>query len=314
MGDVAAWVGWRSRRRKGECVSPKFDLNKTVSVVVRRWYRQLTGIPHGGAINARGKVARKRIRCWTLSTFVLMLIVGVIVGWLWSLGNWESRSQFGDATGVFSALFSGLALIGVVWTLRMQSRELTYQRKELELTRREHKGAKKAQEALAHAARETYLLEIRPILERDLDEVSKVPVVKNHGKGTAFNVVARVRIGSRHISGSQRSSRVIPLDTCQGQKTVPVAAPGEIESADGSAEIGGVDERHPPEPKAAVVDRLVYCDILGNRYITDHNEQGAIRSVSAGHDRDNRDNESICGLSDGDFETLISRYRDLPPQ
>jgi hypothetical protein len=47
--------------------------------------------------------------------------------------------QFGDQFGAVTSLFSGLAFVGLVWTLVLQRQELSLQRKELENTRLEFK-------------------------------------------------------------------------------------------------------------------------------------------------------------------------------
>lgn len=70
-------------------------------------------------------------------------IVGLIIVALWlislfTLGVWISKgNEIGDSFGAVNALFSGLALAGIILTILMQRDELKLQRKELELTRRE---------------------------------------------------------------------------------------------------------------------------------------------------------------------------------
>lgn len=64
---------------------------------------------------------------WVL-TFVL----------LQNLGN-EERGTFGDMFGSVNALYSGLALAGIIFTILLQKKELTLQRIELSETRQEFK-------------------------------------------------------------------------------------------------------------------------------------------------------------------------------
>lgn len=70
-------------------------------------------------------------------------IVGLIIVALWlislfTLGVWISKgNEIGDSFGAVNALFSGLALAGIILTILMQRDELKLQRKELELTRKE---------------------------------------------------------------------------------------------------------------------------------------------------------------------------------
>ena len=72
------------------------------------------------------------------------LFPGVIILWVmsWTLSSWrypeiECRGQFGDSFGAVNALFAGLAFAGVIWTIRLQIKELELQRAELGLQRRE---------------------------------------------------------------------------------------------------------------------------------------------------------------------------------
>lgn len=52
-------------------------------------------------------------------------------------GKQENDGQFGDQFGAVTSLFSGLAFVGLVWTLVLQRTELSLQREELKGTRRE---------------------------------------------------------------------------------------------------------------------------------------------------------------------------------
>lgn len=73
-------------------------------------------------------------------------------------GRLEDASQFGEMFGAFGAFCGGLAFLGVVYTvwlqseqLRTQSEELRLQREELERTRAELARAATAQERSEHA-------------------------------------------------------------------------------------------------------------------------------------------------------------------
>ncbi|MEB3120418.1 MAG: hypothetical protein VKL41_04250, partial [Snowella sp.] len=46
--------------------------------------------------------------------------------------NWEQRGQFGDMFGAVNAFFSGLALVGIVYNIILQRKELRLQRQELD--------------------------------------------------------------------------------------------------------------------------------------------------------------------------------------
>jgi len=74
-----------------------------------------------------------------------LAVAGVFVAWglVWIvLYPLEDRGTIGDMFGVVNALFSGLAFIGIIYTILLQSRELQLQRRELSLTRAEIEGQK----------------------------------------------------------------------------------------------------------------------------------------------------------------------------
>ena len=69
-----------------------------------------------------------------------MVALWASVPWWLSLfpgiGSVERRGQFGDSFGSLNALFSGLAFLGVIYAIRLQSKELKTQQRELKLQRR----------------------------------------------------------------------------------------------------------------------------------------------------------------------------------
>jgi len=60
-------------------------------------------------------------------------------------------ASFGDMFGGINAIFSGLAFLGVIYTIILQGKELQLQREELRLTREELKRTAVAQEKSEHA-------------------------------------------------------------------------------------------------------------------------------------------------------------------
>jgi hypothetical protein len=81
------------------------------------------------------------------------LIVLVTIAWLvfgfvpfLFLPRPMSLGDFGDSFGFVNALFSGLALAGVIYAIILQRRELALQREDLALTRRELHRSAEAQE------------------------------------------------------------------------------------------------------------------------------------------------------------------------
>jgi hypothetical protein len=77
-----------------------------------------------------------------ISLIVVAFVIAFIILTPWVLKHWatphsntDAYGSFGDQFGFTNALFSGLALAGVIVAILMQSEELRLQRRELELTR-----------------------------------------------------------------------------------------------------------------------------------------------------------------------------------
>jgi hypothetical protein len=83
-------------------------------------------------------------------TIILLIIVVVWslsgLGIWWLMPTWETRGAFGDMFGAANALFSGVALAGLVYAILLQRQELGLQRRELETTRHELRRSADAQE------------------------------------------------------------------------------------------------------------------------------------------------------------------------
>lgn len=81
----------------------------------------------------------------TLTTIVTIATLFVLSFWG---GSWyllvgeKERGTFGDMFGAVNALFSGLAFVGLILAILLQSEELKLQRRELESTRTELRGQK----------------------------------------------------------------------------------------------------------------------------------------------------------------------------
>ena len=81
---------------------------------------------------------------WAASFFVVVRL----------FPDWPTRGTFGDAFGAVNALFSGLALAGVVYAIILQRNELALQREELSATRAELERSASAQEQSEAALRQ----------------------------------------------------------------------------------------------------------------------------------------------------------------
>lgn len=92
------------------------------------------------------------------------VIISWEIWWLWLDACYdvhEVRGQVGDMFGGVNALFSGLALAGVVTAVTLQSKELQLQRQELELTRTELKRAAEANQKAAEALRDQVAMQLK---------------------------------------------------------------------------------------------------------------------------------------------------------
>jgi hypothetical protein len=79
--------------------------------------------------------------------FVGVIFIQIVAGYAIStqFTTWPERGAFGDMFGAVNTLFSGLAFVGVIYAIFLQSQELELQRKELELTRNELSKSASAQ-------------------------------------------------------------------------------------------------------------------------------------------------------------------------
>lgn len=78
---------------------------------------------------------------WKVFLFLALGVVIIQVGYYVYIHNTieglDKQGQFGDMFGALTALFSGFAFAGMITAIVLQTKELSYQREELELTRSE---------------------------------------------------------------------------------------------------------------------------------------------------------------------------------
>lgn len=72
----------------------------------------------------------------------LVVVIWALSGYLISVIEPGDRGTFGDMFGAINALFSGLALFGIIISILIQQKELNSQREELEQTREEFKTSR----------------------------------------------------------------------------------------------------------------------------------------------------------------------------
>ncbi|MCG7552799.1 DUF4760 domain-containing protein [Pseudoalteromonas sp. Of11M-6] len=125
---------------------------------------------------------------WIIVSLVFIIQLFVISSIFLIFDSFPDRGAFGDMFGATNSIFSGLAFAGVVYTLLLQSRQITIQKEELEMTRKEHSRSAVAQENSHDALVKTmiadhdrrkkhatveYLKSVRPIwssLRRELND------------------------------------------------------------------------------------------------------------------------------------------------
>lgn len=90
---------------------------------------------------------RKTVLQFAMSVVVVAAVIAIFGLVIYdSLPTWRERGQFGDMFGVVNSTFSGLAFAGIILALVLQSKELQYQRLELEATRKVLEASAEAQQ------------------------------------------------------------------------------------------------------------------------------------------------------------------------
>lgn len=76
---------------------------------------------------------------------IILIVVSLIYPFIVNcfFEDWTKSGTFGDTFGALNALFSGLAIAGLITTILIQKNELKYQREELTLQRNEMKETRK---------------------------------------------------------------------------------------------------------------------------------------------------------------------------
>lgn len=85
------------------------------------------------------KKENKLAGLYVLLGIIFIVWVASIFGLTQFISDSEKKGQFGDSFGAINSLFSGLALAGIIYTIYLQKKELSLQRKELRDTREEFK-------------------------------------------------------------------------------------------------------------------------------------------------------------------------------
>lgn len=126
------------------------------------------------------------------AVLIVLIIIGLWLATLLILNKWtnEDKSSFGDMFGSINALFSGLALAGIIMTMLLQRKELALQRSELRYTREELKRSADAQEnserALIRQAENLKISAKLTALDTLVKFYSDFEVQSRMGRGVAF--------------------------------------------------------------------------------------------------------------------------------
>lgn len=97
---------------------------------------------------SRNNLGSKDTSFAVVAVTAVIIVVGLWIATIYIFGGWKNddKSAFGEMFGSVNALFSGLALTGIILTILLQRKELSLQRQELKYTREELARTAKAQE------------------------------------------------------------------------------------------------------------------------------------------------------------------------
>ena len=116
----------------------------------------------------------KRVFLISVAVFLAIQIAGGVIICLF-LDSWSDRAAFGDMFGAVSALFSGLALAGLIWTIYLQQRQLGMQNEELSITREELRHLQEAQKQSDAILKEQTQALVRVA---EIDALLLIPVIE----------------------------------------------------------------------------------------------------------------------------------------
>lgn len=106
---------------------------------------------------------------------ILMWIIFWLIIYLW-INTWSDRWTFWDMFWAINALFSWIALAGVIYTMLLQRQELKYQREELIKNREELKRTAQAQENQAETQKISAKLNaMSTLINYHLSNISRMP-------------------------------------------------------------------------------------------------------------------------------------------
>lgn len=137
----------------------------------------------------------------------VQILGGVLIYFL--IDSWPARGTFGDMFGVINALFSGLALAGIIYAILLQREELKLQRMELEMTRKELERSAGAQEKTSeHISNQLEIMKSTQQyqMQKDIAQAEPHIAVSKRQRGNAAN--DRIRCSQTLVNLGERISDI----------------------------------------------------------------------------------------------------------
>jgi hypothetical protein len=163
---------------------------------------------------------RPRLIRYFLIAFVMVIVLWtafLIITYV-AFKDWNESGVFGDTFGAVNALFSGLALGGVIVAILLQSQELQYQREEIRMTREVQKESSVAQQGQLNMLATTARLNaLSTIVEYHIRMSEYFPV-----RGSGAMLPEALRESSKHIQLTEAYKAIDDLKTILEELKVSV--------------------------------------------------------------------------------------------
>lgn len=112
----------------------------------------------------------------TFIVIILWLLSFPIIKYFLNGNDWSKIGIIGDSFGAINSLFSGLAFVGLIFTIYLQKNELRLQREELKLQRNELKENREQLRRSAEAQEKSEILLKKQILLES--HIAKINAIK----------------------------------------------------------------------------------------------------------------------------------------
>jgi hypothetical protein len=149
---------------------------------------------------------------------------GVIIYFVFE--DWPTRGTVGDAFGAVNALFSGLALAGVIYALILQRRELILQRQELHTTRTVMSSQLEEMRSSRQLQSQPFCLPVVPHVDIERPCFFYSPHVNEYSAQSRYRIELGLRNPTQHPCIALRISAAIRLHV--GGEDRDLSAPNEF--------------------------------------------------------------------------------------